>query len=468
MNGKKKNASILIKNARYLIKDAYTPAIENGAVAIKENRIVEIGTTADLEAKYQAGEVVDAGNKIIMPGLVDSHNHLGNWNMYAILGLYENQPIAQPGRLLKIIYPAYTLVEEEACYDVNMLGYLNAIKTGTTTVSNAYIWPDQLARASIDSGLRVDLAPCLHQTICHPDSNGPEDDLIRTEAMIQKWHGAANGRIQYRIQPEITFFCEEWFFEECAKLAAKYDVGLGTHAAEDTVSTAKAAKIWPGGEIRKMHRLGFMGPKTLFFHSCVLDDYELDLYAETGTSVAHCPVSNLKRGLVARVPEMLAKGIKVGLGNDYPNNDLFNAMRITSLIHTILDRDPKGISERQAFELATQGGANALSIGDQVGSLDPGKKADIIMLDVSTNTRLFPLTAETVVNMIRLNGSGSDVSDVIVDGNFVMRNKKVLTVDEEKVVENARTRQEEFITRYKKMESDNEPLVQTRMALPFT
>lgn len=460
-----RSISLMIKNAELVVPSAFSDAIENGSIAIDGTRILEIGDTSELERKYTSDSVIDARGKVAIPGLVDAHNHLGNWNMYTVLGWYENDVISQPERLKNVVWPAYTWLAEEDTYDLEMPGYLNAIKTGTTTVSDSFIYPNESGRAALASGLRVDLAPCLNQTVCFPDSNGPEDDLIRTEQMIQKWHNAEDGRIKYRIQPETTFCCQEWFFEECAKLGAKYDVGLSVHAVEAPNSTAQAREVWPEGEIRKMERVGFTGPNSVFYHSCILNDDELDIMAETGTSVVHCPVSNLKRGVVARVPEMLAKGISVGLGVDYPNNDLFNVMRITSLIHSIKEREIKGISARQAFHLATQGGADVLGLGDETGSLVPGKNADIVLLDVSTNTRLLPLTPESIVNMIRLNGSGGDVSDVFVDGRALMRNRTVLSVNQQDVVSRGRAMQKKFIDWYRKTEKAGGEFAKLRMPM---
>lgn len=455
-------ADLMTKHARFLLLDAFQKPIRDGAVVVRGNYIIDYGLTPELEQRYHCTKSIDMTGKVVMPGLVDCHNHLGNWNMYAITGALKEPVIKQPDRLLKVIYPAYSLIDQEDCYDVNMMGYLNALKTGTTTVANSFIWTNEIAKAAMDIGLRVDLAPCIHQGVEYPDSKSIEDDLVRAEAMIKKWHGEANGRIQYRIQPEISFYCQEWVFEACAKLSEQYNVGLGTHIAEDHSSTLKAAKIWPEGELQKLYRTGFIGPRTLLYHGSLLTGHDLELLADTGASVAHCPVSNLKRGAVAPVPQMLKLGVKVGLGVDYPNNDLFNVMLLSSLIHTILPEDHKGITEQEAFFLATQGGADALGLGKEVGSISIGKKADIIALDTKNNTRLFPLWPETVINMIRLNGCGQDVSDVIVDGKILMQDRQVLTCDETSVVEKGLMQQEKFMNKYNELESQGEPFVAVR------
>mgnify|MGYP000227444242 CR=1 FL=1 len=458
----KLHTDLILEHARLLLPDAYQRPIADGAIAIQNGKIVDYGTSEQINSQYQAPQRLDMTGKLLMPGLVDCHNHLGNWNMYAITGLLSEPVIKQPDRLLKVIYPAYTLIDEVDSYDVNMMGYLNAIKTGTTTVANSYIWTDEVARAAVDSGLRVDLAPCIHQSIGYPDSKSIEDDLVQAESMIQKWHGAAEGRIRYRLQPETSYQCEEWVFEACARLAAQYHVGLATHIAEDQNATAKAARIWPEGELRKLYQTGFIGPNTLLYHGSLLRGSDLELLASSGAAIAHCPISNLKRGAVAAVPEMLRLGVRVGLGVDYPNNDLFNVMRIASLIHTILPEDHKGLSEKESLFLATQGGADALGIGDEVGSIAVGKKADLITLDTHNNTRLFPIWEETAVNMIRLNGAGQDVSDVIVDGKILMRNKEVLVCNETEVVRRGLEQQKKFRERYLRYQAEGKPFVPIR------
>lgn len=451
----------LIKNARYVLIAPGSPILEGGAVLVKGNRIKKVGATSELETEYQVDTIINACDKIVMPGLVDAHNHLGNWNACTAAGLRgEGIPRNLLEALYEVVHPAYTWMPEEAVYDIEMVGYLNMIKTGTTTVSDAFMFPDESGRAAVDSGLRVDLCPHLVTSWRSPDSEGPERDLRRTEDAIQKWHGAANGRITYRVHPSNIYMCRDWFLKECVALAKKCDVGISVHAAENQIVVELARAVNPKGDIERAHELGLMGPKSIFFHSCILDDDELALYAETGTSVAHCPVTNLRRGAVARVPEMLALGINVGLGVDLPNNDLFNVIRMTSRIHTVLPREPRGLPVWAPLEMATIGGARALNLEADIGTLEPGKKADIITLDLNRNTRLFPLTPQTVVNVIIDNGCGADVADLIVDGKILMRDRKLLHLDEEVILARAERWHREFICWYLDKLAKGEPLVE--------
>jgi 5-methylthioadenosine/S-adenosylhomocysteine deaminase len=203
-----------------------------------------------------------------------------------------------------------------------------------------------------------------------------------------------------------------------------------------------------------------MGPKSLFFHSCILNEEEMKLYAETGSSAAHCPLTNSILGNVAWVPKLLAEGVTVGLGTDCPTNDLFNVIRVVSEIHTIMPRDPRGLLPWTPLELGTIGGAKALSLGSDIGTLEPGKKADIITLDLERNTRLFPLTPAVLLTWLTLGTNGNDVADVVVDGKILMRDKKVLHLDQDKIIARAQSWTDEFLRFFVDKTSRGEPLVE--------
>jgi 5-methylthioadenosine/S-adenosylhomocysteine deaminase len=453
-------ATLLIKNARYLIVSTPFGIIERGAVFVDGNRIVEVGPSAALEAKYQADTVIDAGNKIVMPGLVDSHTHIGECHMFPLFGFLTAPLMGIADALDKVVWPAYAWVPEEAAYDLEMLGFLNMLKTGTTTCADAFMYPDEAGRAAVDSGLRVDVGPTLITSLRMPDSKGPEDDLARTETAIKKWHGAAGGRITYRVHASATYNCHPWFLKECIGLARKYDVGFSTHLAESVDEAERARAVWPEGEVRRAYNLGLMGPKSLFFHSCILNEEEMKLYAETGSSAAHCPLTNSILGNVAWVPKLLAEGVSVGLGTDCPTNDLFNVIRVVSEIHTIMPRDPRGLLPWTPLELGTIGGAKALGLAGDIGTLEPGKKADIITLDLERNTRLFPLTPAVLITWLTLGTNGNDVADVVVDGKLLMRDKKVLHLDQDKIIARAQHWTDEFLRFFVDKTGRGEPLVE--------
>lgn len=453
-------ASILIKDARYVIASPPFAIIEGGSVLIEDDRIVEVGPEVTLEEGDEPDVVIDASDKIVMPGLVDAHTHLLECHQFALFGYLEEPLMGIGDALDKVVWPAWSWIPEEAAYDLQMLGLLNLLKTGTTACSDAGMFPDETGRASVDAGLRVELAPTLITSLRLKDSNGPEDDLARTEEAVKTWHGAANGRITYRIHPSATYNCHQWFLEACAELADEYEVGLATHMAESVDEAERAKAVWPEGEVQRAYDLGLMGPRSLFFHSCILDDEEIGLYAETGTSVAHCPLTNSILGNVARVPKMLAEGVNVGLGTDMPTNDLFNVMRSVSQIHTIMPREHRGLAPWGPYEMATVGGARALNLQDEIGTLEPGKKADLITLDLEHNTRLFPLTPQVLYTMLTVNGSGMDVADVIVDGEILMRDREIPHLDEDAIIARAQEWTDEFIQYYLEKSEKGEPVVE--------
>lgn len=451
--------TLLIKNARYLIASPFE-VLQDGAVYAEGNRITEVGPTASLGYK-DADVVIDARDKIVMPGLVDAHTHIGEAHMFALFGYLKAPLTGIADALERVVWPAYVWMSEESTYDMEMFGFLNLIKHGTTTCCDAFMFPDAAGRAAVDSGLRVETAPTLITSIRLPDADNPEDYLRKTEQAIKKWHGAADGRITYRVHPSATYNCHEWFLKECVKIAKKFDIGFATHIAESVDEKQRADKVWPQGEIKRAYDLGLMGPKSLFFHSCVLNEKEIALYKETDTKVAHCPLTNSILGNVAWVPKMLAEGVTVGLGTDMPTNDLFNVMRIVSEIHNIVPREPRGLAPWHPFEMATIGGAKALNLEKDIGTLEPGKKADIITLDLKGNTRLFPLTTQFLLTLLTINGSGNDVADVIVDGRVLMRDRRLLHLDEGKIIARAYQWTEKFIKYYEEKVAKGERLIES-------
>jgi cytosine/adenosine deaminase-related metal-dependent hydrolase len=293
-----------------------------------------------------------------------------------------------------------------------------------------------------------------------PDSNGPEADLERTRRDIENWHGAADGRITFRVHPSATYNCHRWFLEACVQIANEYNVGIATHIAESGDEAEKARAVWPQGEVRRAYEIGLMGPTSLFFHSIVLNDEEIQLYAETGTSVAHNPPTNSMLGNCARVPALLAAGVNVGLGTDMPTHDMFSVMRSVSQQQAIMPREMRGLPPFAPFQMCTQGGARALNLQDDIGTLEPGKKADLVTLDLEGNTRLFPLIPEVLLTFITVNGSPGDVSDVMVDGRFLMRNRNVLHLNEKKIIERAQMWNDRFLEYYHAKKAAGEPLIE--------
>lgn len=460
---------ILIKNARYLILSPLE-VLENGSVLIVDDRIAQIGHSITVPEDL-VDETIDATDKIIMPGLIDAHCHGGQAHMFMLDGfalmeiwnkleLFKDPPSWDDEDMVRYVWPAYAYMDKERTYWMEMLSMLNSIKHGVTTVCDAFMFPDMMAQAALDSGVRLDMAPQVMTSVRLQDADSPEEYLIKADEAISRWHGAANGRITCHVHPHAIYSCKEWFLRECVALAGKYGVGIATHMAESAGEVEGARRVWPEGEVRRAYNLGMMGPKSLFFHSCVLTDEEIALYAETGTGVAHCPLTNTNTvASVARLADLLEAGVKVGLGTDMANNDMFYAMKVAWGIHHANPIEKGRIAPWVPFELATLGSAQVLN-NDEIGALEVGKKADIVTVDLNNNSRLVELAPEALVWMLVIKSAGCDVADVIVDGRILMRNKQLVHLDEQSIVSNARKLCEEFRLFYLDRVSKGLPLLE--------
>lgn len=441
--------------------------------------IVAVGPTDTLEGADAADEVIEASGKLVIPGLIDCHTHLGSAMVFGLDGLdmlrrwgrqqdyfhdshlVSEDPFSREMRLY--VWPVAAWADPERHRKLLTLGHLNAIKHGTTTLSDCSVLPDVMAEVATRSGLRVDLAPELKTAVSDSEGGSPELSLEEADRIIAQWHGAADGRITVRVHPHALYSCDAWFLRECVDLAAAHNVGVGIHMAEHGGEVETVRSFWPEGEVRRAYDLGLMGPNSLFYHSCYISDDDIALFAETGTSVAHCPITNTNTvSLIARVPDLLEAGVTVGLGSDMANNDLFNAMRSAWALHHVNPLGPERIAPWTPLDLATRGSAAALGMGERIGVLAPGRAADIVTVDLTRNTRLIELNPLALVWVLALKGSGNDVRDAIVNGEILMRDRVVPHLDEEQVVADARSMVAEFLSDYEAKAREGIPFVEQR------
>ncbi len=447
--------SILIKDARFVICDE-NKVIENGAVYIEEDKIVDVGESDQLKKKYKADVTIDARKKAVMPGLIDCHCHVGqvhNRGMiwWAVTQRGAMRPKDKFDILEKWIWPGYLFHSSETTYDVELVALLEMIKSGTTTHADCHIFPDSMAKAAMKSGIRKVLCPQIQTRWKLPDAESPEDYLKMTERIIQEYDGSQNGRIRVKVHPHWVFSSEKEYLEKSAEIARKYSVGIGIHMAEDLTELDIAKDRHGKGPVEYLNDAGLLGPKTIGFHCIWLNDKEIRLFKETGTAAAHCPRSNLMAGFgVARVPEYLEQGVTVGLGTDSPQLghalDIFDEMKVTYL-HNVARVSPgEGsmvkfrpsirIFPGTIFAMATKGGAKALNLENEVGTLEKGKKADVIIVDLK-HPKFYPPKMQNIVTMMTMAANGSDVDTTIVDGKILMESRKVKTIDEPAVLEKA-------------------------------
>ncbi len=464
---------VLFRNCRYLITQP-TPfggILEDGALYIEGSLVKAVGPSAEIEAQYGQQpdvEIVDARNKIVMPGLVDTHNHVGEAQMFLIFGWLQTPLTGIVDTAIRVLWPAYNWFTEESIYDLTLFGTLNLLKHGTTTFGNAFTFPDAVYRASVASGMRTAIhVQSITSVKLSEARNGEllpyateEEYLALTEEAIQKYHNTEDGRIRIGVHPSATYNCTQSLLLKSMELAEKYDVQFCSHVAEAPDEKARADATWAdeGGQIQHLRNMGLMTPRSLFYHGAALNEAEIDMVAETGVAIAHCPPTNSILGNCAYLPYMLQQGVKVGLGTDMPTHNLFNVMLSVSQQHAIMPRELRGVLPWTPFELATLGSARALRWEEQIGTLEPGKRADVVTIDLTRNTSLFPLNVGTLLLFLAVNGPGTEVADAMVDGRFLRRDGEFTLLDEEELIGRAQYWCDKFTADYMQAQAEGRPM----------
>jgi cytosine/adenosine deaminase-related metal-dependent hydrolase len=214
-----------------------------------------------------------------------------------------------------------------------------------------------------------------------------------------------------------------------------------------------------GGLVQHLFNAGLLSHRTVIFHGTLLSEAEIDLLAETDSAVVHCPATNAWFGYCAYLPYMLKAGLRIGLGTDMPSHNLFNVMFSVLQHQAIMPREVRGIEPATIFELATLGGAQALGLGSEIGTLQPGKSADVVTIDLSHNSSLFPLNSQVLFSMLATNGAGTEVNDAMVNGNFLRRDGAFISLDETAIIVRAQEWCDEFSAYYLGSKQDNKPMV---------
>jgi len=425
---------ILIKNGILVTMDPLQRIIENGAVAIENDKIVAVGKTEEVEKVLQDPEVIDAKHQAILPGLVNLHYH----SHILIRGLVNSEApeLTLEEFLYQYFYPLAKKMSPEEIYAEACLGYVEAIKTGTTCINDIYWRIIQLADAAKDTGIRAVISS---EALDLVESETIEDN----EKAFLARNGTANGRVKIWFGIEWLPVCSTEMVMKARELANKYDTGVHIHLDESLWEMEQCKKKFGKRPVEKAYELGVLGEDCVAAHCVWVNDKEMKILSETKTSVSHNPISNMwfANGF-APVPEMLSYGINVGLGTDNPSNnlDMFEVMKMASLVHKGVKLDITQMPCEQVLKMATNNGAAALGMGKQIGSIEVGKKADLILVNLRS-TRFEPVLLGKISNLLSnlvYSAHGDDVDTVLIDGKIVMQHRKMLTMDEEKVIEGAR------------------------------
>lgn len=456
---------VLFRNCRFLISrpTPFGGILENGAVYVEGPIIKAVGPSAEIEQQYGSEpglEIVDARDKIVMPGLVDCHNHIGEAHMFLIFGWLTSPLTGIVDTAIRVLWPAYNWLTDESVYDLTLYGLVNLLKHGTTTYANAFPFPDAVYRAAAYAKMRTVIHVQMITSVNLPDARDEQEYLAMTERVIRDYHNTEDGLIQIGVHPSATYNCTQNMLIKGMELAEKYDVQYATHVAEAPDEKERADATWAdeGGQIQHLRNIGLMKPRTLFFHGAVLNEREIDIVAETGVAIAHCPATNSILGNCAYLPYMLQAGVKVGLGTDLPTHNLFNVMLSVSQQHNIMPRPLRGLPPWTPFELATVGSARALRLEDKIGTLEVGKRADIVTIDLRHNTSLLPVNVGSLLTFIAVNGPGTEVADAMVDGRFLRRDGQFTIFDEERIIARAMEWCDKFAVDWFKFQESGKPM----------
>jgi 5-methylthioadenosine/S-adenosylhomocysteine deaminase len=425
----------LIVTARYVVTmDASQQVLEDGAIAIHGDKIIAVGPRAEIETKYFSLHRISAPQGLVMPGLINGHTHAA---MALLRGIKDD--VTLQDWLEHYIFPAEAKnVTEDFVTWGTRLAILEMLRGGTTTYTDMYYFEDAVARETKAAGMRGVLGETFIDFPA-PDNKTRDEALAYSEKFLKRWQG--DPLIHAAVAPHSVFLCSADTLHAAAALARRYHAPILIHVSEtkkenDDSRTAHGASptVW-------LDQLGILGPDVVAAHCIWIDASDIALLAKSQTGCVHNPSSNMMLASgVAPIREMLAGGVRLGLGTDGAagsNNDLgmMEEMDLAAKLQKITHMDPQALGAKQAVEMATIGGARALHIENEIGSLEPGKKADLIVISLNAPNAvpLYDVYSQIVYSL-----KSSDVQDTIIGGRIVMRDGRVLTLNETAIIAKAR------------------------------
>ena len=404
--------------------------IERGLIAVKDGEILYVGKEAGAP-RIRAANVIDGRAKVALPGLINCHTHLP---MTIFRGVAEDQEL---GRWLsETIWPLEAKLKPKDVYDGALLGCLEMIKSGTTCFADMYFYEERVVKAVEKVGLRAVLAPGIIEA---EDTSRGERTLKEAVEMAQKYHGHANGRIRICLGPHAVYTCSPDLLAKVRERASALNVGIQIHLAESREMVNLVREKYGLSEVELLESIGFLRSDVLAAHCIYLSEREMRLMAKHSVKVSYNPVANMKVAAgIPKVKDLMDLGVTVGIGTDGPasNNvlDMFGSVKVAGLLQKISYMDPTILPAQSVLRMATVDGARALGLEKSVGSLEVGKKADIILVDFR-RPHLTPLH-DPYANVV-YSARGSDVDTVVVDGRILMEKGEVKTLDEEEVMRRA-------------------------------
>jgi 5-methylthioadenosine/S-adenosylhomocysteine deaminase len=428
----KEHVDLAVVHGTVVTMDPTRRVFEDGAVAIRGDTIVAVDSSAKIDSMYEVGKVIDAHGALVLPGLINAHTHM---SMSLFRGLADD--LSLDDWLHKYIFPAENrYVTRDFVTWSTQLSLLEMLRGGTTTVADMYYFEEEVAAATKAAGMRGVLGETLIG-FPSPDSKTPADGLAYTEAFLKHWKG--DPLITPAVAPHAIYTCSEGLLKDAAALARSNQAPLLIHVAEAPFEIEKSRQEHGLTTVQYLARIGLLGPNVLGAHCIWLDQADVQTLAHFGVGCSYNPSSNMKTaaGLMPAA-ELLAAGVAVGIGTDGAasnnNQDMFEEMNLAAKQQKFARMDPKALSAVQVVEMATITGARALHLERQIGSLEVGKKADLIVVDTSAPhaTPMYNVYSAIVYAL-----KSSDVRTTVVGGKPVMEDRRMLTLDEPAILANA-------------------------------
>ncbi|MDF2953113.1 MAG: Cytosine/adenosine deaminase or related metal-dependent hydrolase [Thermodesulfobacterium sp.] len=430
---------VKILSAKWILVSPEKVPLKNGCIVIENDKIIDLGLKGEIIFKYQNAELIDLGSKIIFPGLVNAHTHAP---MSIFRGIAEDLPLMV--WLREYIFPIEAKLKEDWVYWGTKLSLIEMIKSGITAFCDMYLFEKEVIKAVEESGLKALLGEGLFDF--PSPSYGPlEKGFELTEELLKSFE--RNSRIKIAVSPHTLYTCSPETVKKCIDLSEKFNAKLHIHLCETEEEIKEVKKKYGKRPVEILKELGGINENLIAVHCVKLNLEEIELMAKHSAGIVHCPESNLKLGSgIAPLTEMLKAGVKLGLGTDGPasNNDfdMFSEMRTACLIQKGLKEDPTVIKANDVLNMSTCWGAEILGFSD-TGKLLPGYKADLAVLNLSH------YSMQPDYNPIALlvySAKSGLVSDLMVDGQWIMRNYEITSIKEEEVIEKVKNIKKEILS----------------------
>jgi len=430
----KQKVDLIVSGGIVVTMDGPRTIYDDGAVAVQGDTIAAVGPRAEIESRYTTAQTIDAGDTLVLPGFINGHTHVP---MTLFRGLHDDVTLTD--WLYKYIFPAEARnVNEDFVRWGTRLAAAEQIRSGVTTFADMYYFEDAVAEETKAAGMRGVLGETFIDFPA-PDNKSEAQMLAYTEKFLKKWQG--DPLIHAAVAPHSIYTCSQKTLQDAAALARKYHAPILIHTAEMKKEWDDSEKAHNMSPVQYLDSIGVLGPDVVSAHCIFVDAADRKILAQREVGCVHNPSSNMMIASgVAPVPEMRAAGIAVGLGTDGPagsNNDLdlMEEIDLAAKLAKITRMNPLALNAKSVVEMATIDGARALHMGKEIGSLEPGKKADLILisLDEPNAVPMYDVYAQIAYSL-----KANDVETVVIGGRVVMRDHKLLTVDQEAAIAKAR------------------------------